>query len=246
MPGFDANETAAPPAPGLFTPGFTLYIALALDEADHQKEGSAIGHAARVTLAGFHRYLETLRIGTPEWAEHHSYLQIAIDLAAGRRTRKTTKDKMYRAADDEFEREYERIVCRTAMGAILQRLQQVAVISEQYQNAIVSSKRLYEVLHAPPTVAVTPATSPASTGIAVTADLSSIGGSAGQTFFDDGTHGDLVSGDRLFSFSATIPLASTESSGSAVKCAALPAPPLLMVMASGRRSASATTSANDR
>jgi hypothetical protein len=32
----------------------------------------------------------------------------------------------------------------------------------------------------------------------------------------------------------------------AVKCAALPAPPLLMVMVSGRRWASATTSANDR
>ena len=60
MPAFEANETAAPPAPGLFTPGFTLYVALALDEADHQKEGSAIGHAARVTLAGFHRYLETV------------------------------------------------------------------------------------------------------------------------------------------------------------------------------------------
>jgi ATP-binding cassette subfamily B protein len=39
-----------------------------------------------------------------------------------------------------------------AMGAILSRLQAVATINEQYQNAIVSAKRLYEVLHAPPTV----------------------------------------------------------------------------------------------
>ncbi|HYE20466.1 MAG TPA: ABC transporter ATP-binding protein [Tepidisphaeraceae bacterium] len=46
------------------------------------------------------------------------------------------------------------LVLGTAMGAILQRLQQVSVVSEQYQNAIVSSKRLYEVLAAAPTVAV--------------------------------------------------------------------------------------------
>jgi ABC-type multidrug transport system fused ATPase/permease subunit len=39
-----------------------------------------------------------------------------------------------------------------AMGAILARLQSVANINEQYQNAIVSSRRLYEVLMAPPTV----------------------------------------------------------------------------------------------
>jgi ATP-binding cassette subfamily B protein len=46
------------------------------------------------------------------------------------------------------------LVLGTAMGAILQRLQQVAVISEQYQNAIVSSRRLYEVLAAPTATAV--------------------------------------------------------------------------------------------
>jgi len=40
----------------------------------------------------------------------------------------------------------------SAMGAILNRLQQVATISDQYQNAIVSARRLYEVLMAPPTV----------------------------------------------------------------------------------------------
>lgn len=40
-----------------------------------------------------------------------------------------------------------------AMGAILGRLQQVAVINEQYQSAIVSARRLHEVLAAAPTVA---------------------------------------------------------------------------------------------
>lgn len=39
-----------------------------------------------------------------------------------------------------------------AMGAILARLQQVATINEQYQNAIVSARRLYEVINARPTV----------------------------------------------------------------------------------------------
>jgi ATP-binding cassette subfamily B protein len=38
------------------------------------------------------------------------------------------------------------------MGIILNRLQQVATINEQYQNAMVSSRRLYEVLMAPPSV----------------------------------------------------------------------------------------------
>ena len=44
------------------------------------------------------------------------------------------------------------LILGTAMGSILGRLQQVSVISEQYQNAIVSARRLYEVLHAPQTV----------------------------------------------------------------------------------------------
>jgi ATP-binding cassette subfamily B protein len=39
-----------------------------------------------------------------------------------------------------------------AMSAILGRLQQVGTINEQYQNAIVSARRLYEVLAADPTV----------------------------------------------------------------------------------------------
>jgi ATP-binding cassette subfamily B multidrug efflux pump len=39
-----------------------------------------------------------------------------------------------------------------AMGAILGRLQQVAAINDQYQNAIVSARRMHEVLSASPTV----------------------------------------------------------------------------------------------
>ena len=44
------------------------------------------------------------------------------------------------------------LILGSAMGSILTKLQQVSVISEQYQNAIVSARRLYEVLHAPSTV----------------------------------------------------------------------------------------------
>ncbi len=54
------------------------------------------------------------------------------------------------------------------------------------------------------TVTVTPGTNPASTGIAVTGDLTQIGGSASQTLFDDGTNGDVTSGDNVFSYLATV------------------------------------------
>jgi hypothetical protein len=46
------------------------------------------------------------------------------------------------------------------------------------------------------TVAVTPGTNPTSTGLTVTGNLSSIGGSTAQQFFDDGTH--------IFSFLAVV------------------------------------------
>src|SRR5262249_45148832 len=59
------------------------------------------------------------------------------------------------------------------------------------------------------TVTVTPGTNPASTGLAVAADLTPIGGSATQQFFDDGTHGDAVAGDNVFSFQATVPAATS-------------------------------------
>lgn len=54
------------------------------------------------------------------------------------------------------------------------------------------------------TVTVTAASNPTSTGIAVTANLTPLGGSASQTLYDDGTHGDLIAGDKVFSFSATV------------------------------------------
>jgi endonuclease G len=56
------------------------------------------------------------------------------------------------------------------------------------------------------TVTVIPATTPPSTGISVTGNLSQIGGSASQAFFDDGTNGDATPGDNVFTFLAAIPL----------------------------------------
>ena len=55
------------------------------------------------------------------------------------------------------------------------------------------------------TVAVTPASNPVSTGITVNTNLSSIGGAALQTFFDDGTNGDAVANDNTFSYSLSVP-----------------------------------------
>ncbi len=43
----------------------------------------------------------------------------------------------------------------------------------------------------------------------MSADLSLIGGSASQTFYDDGTHGDAVAGDGVFSYQATVDPATT-------------------------------------
>jgi DNA/RNA endonuclease G (NUC1) len=54
------------------------------------------------------------------------------------------------------------------------------------------------------TVTVTPGTNPTSTGITVTGNLSSIGGSATQQFFDDATNGDVTAGDNIFSYLATV------------------------------------------
>lgn len=44
---------------------------------------------------------------------------------------------------------------------------------------------------------------------AVTADLSVIGGSATQSFFDDGTNGDATPNDSVYSFAVTVPGATT-------------------------------------
>lgn len=62
------------------------------------------------------------------------------------------------------------------------------------------------------TVTVTPGEFPTSTGITVAGNLSSIGGSASQTFFDDGTNGDVTAGDNIFSYQATV--ATNTSPGS--------------------------------
>lgn len=56
------------------------------------------------------------------------------------------------------------------------------------------------------TVRVTPADTPPSTGIAVASDLSNIGGSSNQVFFDDGTNGDVTPADNIFSFNYTVPM----------------------------------------
>jgi ATP-binding cassette subfamily B protein len=56
------------------------------------------------------------------------------------------------------------LVLGGAMSAILTRLQQVSTINEQYQNAMVSSRRLYEVLTAPPTVPEKPDARPLAHG----------------------------------------------------------------------------------
>ncbi len=53
-------------------------------------------------------------------------------------------------------------------------------------------------------VKVTPGSNPASTGLSVLADVTSIGGSATQRLYDDGTHGDVTPGDNSFSFRATV------------------------------------------
>ncbi|HKG58779.1 MAG TPA: DNA/RNA non-specific endonuclease, partial [Pyrinomonadaceae bacterium] len=55
------------------------------------------------------------------------------------------------------------------------------------------------------TVSVTPGDNPTSTGLAVSADLSSIGGSATQQFFDDGINGgDATPGNNVFTYVATV------------------------------------------
>ncbi|MDQ6788078.1 MAG: putative Ig domain-containing protein [Acidobacteriota bacterium] len=59
------------------------------------------------------------------------------------------------------------------------------------------------------TVTVTPGTNPASTGIIVTTNLSGIGGAVAQTFYDDGTNGDALAGDNIFSFNANVAAATS-------------------------------------
>jgi uncharacterized protein len=62
------------------------------------------------------------------------------------------------------------------------------------------------------TVLVTPGANPTSTGIVVTGNLSSIGGSATEPFFDDGTNGDVTAGNNTFSFSTIVTVTTTPGS----------------------------------
>ena len=62
------------------------------------------------------------------------------------------------------------------------------------------------------TVVVTPGSNPTSTGLSVTGDVSSVSGLVNQPFYDDGTHGDLTSGDKTFSFLATVPIGTSVGS----------------------------------
>jgi predicted extracellular nuclease len=60
------------------------------------------------------------------------------------------------------------------------------------------------------TVSVTPGSNPASFTHVVTLNLSPIGGSSAQPLFDDGVNGgDVVAGDNVFSFTATVPNGTT-------------------------------------
>lgn len=59
------------------------------------------------------------------------------------------------------------------------------------------------------TVTVIPATTPPSTGITVVGNFTSIGGSANQILFDDGTNGDATAGDNVFSFLASVPVGTS-------------------------------------
>jgi subtilisin-like proprotein convertase family protein len=54
------------------------------------------------------------------------------------------------------------------------------------------------------TVHTVPGVNPPSTGLSVSADLTDIGGTASQVFYDDGTHGDVAAGDGTFSYLATV------------------------------------------
>ena len=61
------------------------------------------------------------------------------------------------------------------------------------------------------TAVVKAGTSPASTGLAATVDLSAIGGSATQPLYDDGSHGDVTSGDGTYSYNYSVP--ASQASG---------------------------------
>jgi predicted extracellular nuclease len=59
------------------------------------------------------------------------------------------------------------------------------------------------------TATVAPGANPASTSLAVRGDLTAIGGAATQPFFNDGTNGDVTSGDNIYSYAATVAAGTT-------------------------------------
>jgi predicted extracellular nuclease len=67
------------------------------------------------------------------------------------------------------------------------------------------------------TVAVTLGANPPSSGLAVVCDLTAIGGSAAQTFYDNATNGDITTVDNTFSFQTTVN-SSTSAGAKTLPC----------------------------
>jgi predicted extracellular nuclease len=67
------------------------------------------------------------------------------------------------------------------------------------------------------TVTVIPGYQPPSTGLAVTCDLTAIGGSATQALYDNGTNGDVIPNNNTFSYLATVG-SNTTSGAKSLTC----------------------------
>jgi len=63
------------------------------------------------------------------------------------------------------------------------------------------------------TANVTSGANPASLSYTVTGNLSTIGGSGSQAFYDDGSHGDAVAGDLVFSYLHAVPHDPAQAAG---------------------------------
>ncbi|HEX3124342.1 MAG TPA: lamin tail domain-containing protein, partial [Rhodanobacteraceae bacterium] len=102
------------------------------------------------------------------------------------------------------------------------------------------------------TVSTAQGTNPSSAIASVAADLSAIGGSSAQAFFDDGSNGDATAGDGVYSFSATVaagtasgakslPVTITDAlarAGSASIALSVSLPPLSIMQIQGHGAAS--------
>jgi len=86
---------------------------------------------------------------------------------------------------------------RTATAAVAFGVQAAGVLSGAGVPASADIGTASQVML---TVAVVPGANPASTGTTVMVDLSALGGAASQSFYDDGTHGDAVAGDNVFTY----------------------------------------------